>query len=594
MSDRNRSKLKTADTLTKLMFRLLPVQILLAMVGAVNGIVSGLFASNFVGVEAMSAVTLYGPIGTFIGAVGGLLFGGATILCGKYLGQNEQDRVSSVFTLDLLFAGGISLVFTLMLLVMGIFNLTGFFTKDAALQPIFCSYLMGQAIGILPTLLGNQFSAFLSLENQTKRTTIASIVYIVVNILLNFIFVMVLRMEAFGLALASSLGMWIFLLVQAQYFLTDRASLHFGLKSLQWSEGREIIRVGLPGALGSGYQTVRGIIVNKVLAAGVGSVALSAFGACNGLLNIFWAIPAGMLAVSRMMISISVGEEDRQNLTDTMRVMLKRFVPLMCGVSAIIILCAPLFTRMYFRDTSEAVYRMTMDGFRILPLSMPLSIICAHYVCYGQSIGKHVLVHILSILDGMVFVSAFTVMLVKPLGMNSVYVANVLNGAGCILVILIYACIAGKRIPRDMDGLLALPEDFGVPEDARMDISISGLEEVVRIAEKVQQFCLSRGVDQERAYYAALALEEMAGNIVDHGFTRDLQEHMIDARVAHKDDGVILRIKDDCVPFDPGAWRQMTRPEDPSRNIGIRVVFETAREVQYQNILGLNVLTVRL
>ncbi|MBQ7679333.1 MAG: hypothetical protein IJT34_05740 [Butyrivibrio sp.] len=42
----------------------------------------------------------------------------------------------------------------------------------------------------------------------------------------------------------------------------------------------------------------------------------------------------------------------------------------------------------------------------------------------------------------------------------------------------------------------------------------------------------------------------------------------------------ILRIKDDCAPFDPGAWRQMTRPEDPSRNIGIRVVFETAREVQ--------------
>ena len=33
----------------KLMFKLLPIQILLAMIGAINGIVSGYFASNFVG-----------------------------------------------------------------------------------------------------------------------------------------------------------------------------------------------------------------------------------------------------------------------------------------------------------------------------------------------------------------------------------------------------------------------------------------------------------------------------------------------------------------------------------------------------------------
>ncbi|MBQ5959322.1 MAG: hypothetical protein IJL53_01515 [Firmicutes bacterium] len=38
--------------ITKLMFRLLPVQILLSLVGSVNGIVSSYFASNFIGVDA--------------------------------------------------------------------------------------------------------------------------------------------------------------------------------------------------------------------------------------------------------------------------------------------------------------------------------------------------------------------------------------------------------------------------------------------------------------------------------------------------------------------------------------------------------------
>ena len=47
---------------SKLMFRLLPIQILLAVAGAVNGIVSSYFASNYIGIDAMGAVGLYAPI----------------------------------------------------------------------------------------------------------------------------------------------------------------------------------------------------------------------------------------------------------------------------------------------------------------------------------------------------------------------------------------------------------------------------------------------------------------------------------------------------------------------------------------------------
>ncbi|MBQ6650493.1 MAG: hypothetical protein IJM67_04500 [Atopobiaceae bacterium] len=55
MSDQTAS----AKMLSKLMFRLLPAQVLLYMVGAVNGLVSSYFAANYVGVTAMGAVGLY-------------------------------------------------------------------------------------------------------------------------------------------------------------------------------------------------------------------------------------------------------------------------------------------------------------------------------------------------------------------------------------------------------------------------------------------------------------------------------------------------------------------------------------------------------
>ncbi|MCR5808719.1 MAG: hypothetical protein K6G56_04065 [Clostridiales bacterium] len=70
------------------------MQILLAAVGAVNGIVSSFFASNFVGTDAMSAVGLYSPLNMLVSSVSAILVGGSVILCGKYMGQNRQDIYS--------------------------------------------------------------------------------------------------------------------------------------------------------------------------------------------------------------------------------------------------------------------------------------------------------------------------------------------------------------------------------------------------------------------------------------------------------------------------------------------------------------------
>ena len=583
-----------AKMVTKLMFRLLPVQILLAAVGSINGIVSSFFASNYIGVDAMSAVGLYSPINMLLSAVTLMLAGGSAILCGKYMGRNEQEKMQNIFSLDLTVSSLIAILFTALFVLLSLFDWTGFLTRDEAVRPLFNQYLLGQAIGLLPLLLGNQLPAFLSLENKGKRAIFASLIYIAVNVLLNYLFVQVLRMEAFGLSLASSLGLWVFFAVEAQYFFSGKSHLRASVKKLNWKAGGEIVKTGIPGALSNGYQTIRSFVVNWALAAYVGSVGISAFTAANNLLGFFWSVPVGMLAVSRLLISVSIGEEDRQTLTDIMRVMFKRFLPLMCAVCAAIILCAVPLTRIFYQDPAEPVFQMTVWGFRILPLCMPLSIICMHFVCYGQASGKQGLVHLLSLLDGVVCVAGFTVLLIRMIGMNSVYIANVLNGVVTTIVIIGFAWLKKKRIPRNMTELMAIPDTFGAAPEERMDLTVRNMEEVVTISQRVQDFCLSRGVDGRRAYLAGLSLEEMAGNVVDHGFSKDKKSHAIDVRVVHKNDDVILRIKDDCAPFDPGERRQLAEGEDITQNIGIRMVFKISRDVQYQNILGLNVLTIRI
>ena len=578
--------------ISKLLMRLLPVQILLCAVGAVNGVVSSYFASNFVGVEALSAVGLYSPVGMLISTLGTVLVGGSSILCGKYLGRNEQKKVQNVFSLSLVLSLALAVCFIALFLLMGTFDLTGFLTSDHAVRQLLCRYLLGQAVGVVPQMLGNSFAAFLSLENRQRRTFTASLSYIAANILLNYVFVQQLKMEALGLALASSLGMWVFLGVQAPLFLGGKLSVRLSLRPDSWGEAREILRIGLPGAATNLYQTGRGLIVNKLLEIFVGSAGISAFAAANNLLGLVWAIPGGMLAVSRMVISVSVGEEDRQTLTDVMRVMFRRFIPLMSAVVLAVILCAVPLTRIFYSEDAGSVFMMTVWGFRILPLCMPLSIICMHFTCYGQASGKQALVHLLSLMDGLVCVAGFTALLIPWIGMNSAYIANVLNGLVVTLMFFGYSCIKNHRVPRNMEELMVIPESFGVPAEERMDLSIKSIEDVVTVSRRVQQFCLERGVSQRGAYLSGLAMEEMAGNVVEHGFTKDSRSHTVDLRVTHKGKDVILRVKDDCIPFDPGERLRMAQPEDAVKNIGLKILFQTAKDVQYQNILGLNVLTV--
>ncbi len=587
---------QTANTkmVTKLLFRLLPIQIILAAVGAVNGIVSSYFASNFVGVDAMSAVGLYSPVNMFISSISLILVGGSAILCGKYMGRNQQDKMQSVFSLNLLISLLIAAVFSVLYLLLGLFDLTGFLTGDEQVRPLFNQYLLGQTIGLIPLMLSNSFAAFLSIENKSRHTTIASLLYILANVVLNYLFVQLLHMEAFGLALASSLGMWIFFAVELRPFLTGQTHLRISFQKPRWHEAILLYKTGLPGAASNSYQTLRGFIVNHLIEIFVGSVGISAFAAADNLLRIFWSVPVGMMAVSRLMFSVSLGEEDRQSLTDVMRVMFRRFLPLQGLVSAAIILCAVPLTRIFYHDPAEPVYMMTVWGLLILPLCMPLSIICMHFTCYGQSAGKTGLVYLLAALDGVICVAGFTALLIRFTGIRSVYYANVLNGIVTTLTIIGYALLKKKHFPRDMEELMVIPDDFGAPESERMDLSIKSMEDVVSVAERVQVFCHERGVDARRAYLAGLSMEEMAGNIVDHGFEKDSKKHSVDVRVVHKDGDVILRIKDDCVPFDPGERQKLAEGDDITKNIGIRMVFKIAQDVQYQNILGLNVLTIRI
>ena len=373
--------------LTGLYFRLLPYQVLLLAINAVNGIVDTLYASNVIGKPAMSAIGIFGPINIFLSAVSLMLVSGSQILYGRYV-TTKREKLTELFTVDLLIALGISLL-AIAVLVLGV--ATGLTRHLLSQQPdlnMLNRYILGQLAGIPPLLMGQQLFSFLSLQNQTRRTMIASVACFLSNIVFNHLLVVLFPLDTFGLGLGTALSTWAFFGIQAVYFLREQTELRFSLPTWRLGEGAQIVRLGYPGAIARFGEMLRCLIVNTLVLKYVGSVGISSFSASNSLLSIIWAVPFGMAAVCRMLFSISIGEEDRRSLVNTMKITMTKGMLLMFTIVALLILLAEPLTRLFYRDPAEPVYHMTVMGFRLLPLCMPWSMISIHFACYAQTAEK--------------------------------------------------------------------------------------------------------------------------------------------------------------------------------------------------------------
>ena len=247
----------------------------------------------------------------------------------------------------------------------------------------------------------------------------------------------------------------------------------------------------------------------------------------------------------------------------------------------------------FFPDTSTQVYKYAYQYFLMFDISIPLIMIVQLETNYLQAMKQNICVHVFSIMDGFVSVMLPSVILAPIMGAWGIWVSTPIGIVISALVYPIHAIIYWKRLPRTVDEWLLFREDFGVADKDRMVINITNLNDVSTTSELAQKFCKDHGFDKKISLYCALCLEEMSRNVVEHGFTGDGKKHFLDARIVCMEETVLLRIKDDCQPFDPVDMAERLGMEDPATNIGIRMVTKIADDVSYQSMLGLNVTTLQ-
>ena len=581
--------------LSGLFFRLLPYQVLLLAISAINGIVDSIYASNMIGKSAMTAIGLFGPFNHFLYAASMLYVSGSQMLYGRYLAKDRQN-INGMISVNLVISGGLAVFSALVMVIAAMTGATKVFISKQPDLPMLNDYIYGQAIGIPALVLGQQLFSFLSLENQRKLTMVASIACLLVNTVFDHLFIAILKMGTFGLGLSTSISFLVFLGIQASFYLRGKSEWKISLRGCRWKDAGKMFTMGYPGALSRFVEMFRCLIVNALVMAHIGPDGMSSFAASNSLLAVIWAVPFGMCAVSRMLFSISIGEEDRRSLVTVFRIVLTRGMALMAVIIAALVLLAEPLTQLFYQDPSDPVYNMTVMGFRLMPLCMVLSLVSLHFSAYAQTAEKKILSTVLPVIDGMAGVTLCSLILIPIMkNMNALYLSNILNGVICLSVIVAGAWIHRKEFPGTFEDCLDIPDDIGVDEKDRIDISVTKIGEVMDVSRQITTFCKEHGVDSRRGSFAGLCMEEMAGNVVEHGFKSDTKAHSADIRVVLKGDEIILRIRDNCKGFDPSIlYTKAAEEDDAGKNVGIRLVYRIAKDVSYQNLLGMNVLTIRI
>lgn len=420
----------------------------------------------------------------------------------------------------------------------------------------------------------------------------------VVNIALDLIVALVLHGNTFQMGLATSISQYAELAVYLTHFRRRDRLTRFSLKSVRWKEVLPMLGKGMPAGVGRLSNTLRCVALNHMLACMVGAAGCIAANSvqrqADSLLNCFIF---GLGYTVLMLTSILVSEQNRPSLRRMLKTSFQAVWMVVLTIAALLWILAPQFASFFIKNAPQTTLVNAVIAARCYAVGMPLYALNQIYCHYSEGRGKTTLSLILKFLSegGLIVLSA--VALLPFIGVHSVWAAFPTSQA--LLLALNAGIITAqtRRLQIKPTGFwtwfMALPEDFDVPEEDRIDRTISSHEQVIELYQATLDFCTAHGCDERRTYFISLAVEELATNTVQTGF-RPGKNNTIDMRILKKGDDYILRIRDDYEVFDPVKQLQLYDKNVPLHHMGLRMAIESAREVQYTSVLKLNNLMLKV
>ena len=568
------------------------------MTRMIGSIVDGVMIGRFLGVDSIAAFGIVSPALVVFSIFGMLISIGSRNLFTRFIGEGKLDEARGIFSLSLIVsaAGSVMLMTVTLAFATPIAALLGASGNAAHLLPKARDYLIGISIGLPALNLIHVMNNYFPIDNDRRLPVYSSITLTVTDILMDVLMIFAFHGDMFEMGLATSISYYAAFAVLLLHFRKKEIILHPSFRHLSWGELPRIAAKGLPSSICLVGYLVTVAFMNRLLAVNASASAIAAYSVCMQAQEILCILTVGIGDTTAVIAGILLGEENRPQMKKLLKTSVRATLIITLASSAVSFFGAHAFSSLYIVGNAEAL-RLSIRAIRAYAVGIPLYGLSLVYFNYFQGIGKTALSSVCSFLSEVVTLILSALVLSVWFKEDAPWFAF---PVAQILMFLIYTCLVvtndrknrGKR--SFWDKILLLPDSFDVPESDRIDISISTIEEITEYAQIIGDFCLSHGCESRRANHMRHAVDEMAGNVFEHGFSKDNKKHTIDVRAVKKGDDYILRIRDDCYIFDPVHQLQLLYPDDLFRNIGVRLIMKTAKDVQYTSILKLNNLVVRI
>lgn len=340
----------------------------------------------------IAAVTLCTPVLLIIMSIACVFGMGGSSVIARLLGANDKENSKNCFSLctwATIFAG-------VLVTLLGMFFLkpiaVAIGTDDSNFTYT-CQYLQWIFLGAPFIMLSSGYGHSFRSVAMIKQATTGVIIGNVVNIILDWIFIVPLGMGTAGAALATSIG---YVMSSAYYLCSIAKEKRKGNKVISLSLNRlkhlgtlpkSVIQIGIPGALITVMLSISNIVLNSHIAI-YGSDAVACYGISYKIFMFPVLLSVGLSQGIAPLVGYCYGAKERDRLLKS------TYWGALFGVllGVFFLLTFLIFSRQLasiFMD-EEKLIEQTASFIRVLAISSPMLGIINMVTSYFQALGKAV------------------------------------------------------------------------------------------------------------------------------------------------------------------------------------------------------------
>ncbi len=563
--------------------------------------VGTLIVGNKLGTASLATAGLIYPLNLLFVASGSLFGQGGVLTSSKLIGKGEHKKAKEAYTVayvsTLLFCILSAVIFIMMLPFLLKFMMVPTQMYDNAYR--YGVITLATGIFAAGTILT---TGFLRLDGLNKEIVFFNMLNPVITIVVSIVMIIYMDFGIEGLAVAVAFGNGVTFFGMAYTLVAKGESVKFvRVKVIAFFKftGQTIIN-GIAAASDEIAVLISMPLVNAIIIREYGEVALSAYSAYNPIQGLCLCLIVANSQALTPLLGVFTSEHDSESSNQLLKMSLRRGLLTTIPTGIIICLLAkPICILFGLGDAVSLKYAVPL--IMICVLKIPLAMISNSFINVHNAFGNVVISNVLNVGKMGGFLVPTVYILSSAFGINGVWHSFWVCEVVTILVALVYGLIRSKMNP-NLSKVWLVDNEY-VLKGKFMSFSCNAdTNDIVRCASEVDAFCHENCLIPSRSILISLAVEEMLSLIAANSLTE--KDGFMNTRVVVYEDEVILRIRNGGLDFNPLDYYYLSKKEDGNYTIddmlalddklGIKMVHDTARDIDYRRTFGINNLTVTL